>query len=164
MSDISLARNEIVHVFLQTGMQWLMWVDSDIVFQVDDWNLLWEGDEDIVTAEYARKIPGLKPAAYGLGFTRVHRSVFVAIEDLHNEDTVTETAQRYYMGGAMKVNFHPCGASGDNRWLGEDRGFFTLAAMAGCTHRLETRTRLKHVGHIEFGYPNQMEVFDNGAN
>jgi len=155
VSDLPLARNHVVKRFLKSTCDWLMMIDSDIIFGDEDWEYLWEGDEDIVTASYARKIPGAKPCDYGLGFTRVHRRVFAAINELRNENG-TEMASRFYMEGETWTNFFPCGVTGDSRWLGEDRGFFTLCQLSGSSHRLEQRTRLQHVGSFIYGYPNQI--------
>jgi hypothetical protein len=154
ISDIALARNIIVNQFLKSDCDWLMMIDSDIIFSEDDWQLLWEGDESIVTAPYARKIPGKEPASFGLGFTRVHRNVFNAIDELKNRDGA-EYAGRFYMDGQTYVNYFPVGPTGDSRWLGEDRGFFTLCMMAELNYRLETRCRLRHVGYFIYGYPQQ---------
>lgn len=154
ISDIALARNIITQRFKLSDCDWFMMIDSDIIFTDQDWDYLWQGSEDIVTAPYARKIPGTSPANYGLGFTRVHRRVFDAIDNLKNDDGA-EYASRFYMDGAMHVNYFPGGVTGDSRWLGEDRGFFTLCAMAQLDHRLETRCQLRHVGSFVYGYPDQ---------
>lgn len=156
MSNISLARNELAHIFLhKTEYEWCMMLDSDIVFTREDWELLWEGDEDVVTAEYAKKILGQPPAKFGLGFTRVHRSVFEKINALQTPEG-TEYAGRFYHKGAMMTNFFPNGPTGESRWLSEDHGFFMLCAMTDVKPRLETRTKLKHVGSIEYCYPDQL--------
>lgn len=159
LSEIALARNVITQRFKQSDCDWFMMIDSDIVFSEDDWNYLWEGSEDVVTASYARKIPGKSPANYGLGFTRVHRRVFDKIDNLMNESGTMEIAARFYMDGAMHVNYFPGGVTGDSRWLGEDRAFFTLCQIAEIEHRLETRCQLQHVGSFLYGYPDQ----SNGA-
>jgi hypothetical protein len=155
-SDVALARNLIVTRFLSSDFDWLMWVDSDIRFTLDDWHLLWEGDEALVTAPYARKIPGCSPSLYGLGFTRVHRSVYERIADLRKEDG-SEYCGRFYLDGEMHLHCHPVGTTQDDRWLGEDRGFFMLAQLADVNHRLETRTQLRHAGYFEYGYPEQCD-------
>lgn len=156
-SDIGDARNFLAHDFVENCPQydWLVWIDSDIIFTREDWELLFEGDEDIVCAQYSRKILGLPPVSFGLGFTRVHRSVYEKIKDLMREDG-TENAQRYYSDGAMRVNYHPTGATGDHRYVREDRGFFLLATMTDAKCREETRTRLRHVGSFEYHYPDQI--------
>ena len=155
-SDPCLARNMIAHKIVEhSHFEWLVWVDSDIIFSVDDWMKLWEGTEDLVTSPYAKKFLGMEATKYGLGFTRVHRSVFDRIKNLQNDDG-SEMAQRFYMIGEMFVNYHPVGVTGDSRYHGEDRGFFLLASLANVAHRLEDRTRLRHVGPFEFGYPDQI--------
>ena len=62
ISNISGARNKIAHIFMEhTEYEWFMMIDSDIVFTPNDWELLWEGDEDVVIAAYAKKIIGERP-------------------------------------------------------------------------------------------------------
>jgi hypothetical protein len=158
ISDIALARNLVTHQFMKSSCDWFMMVDADIIFSDQDFEYLWTGDDEIVTAPYARKIPGASPANFGLGFTRVHRRVFEMINNLQRDDG-SEWANRFYMDGEIYTNFYPNGVTGDSRWLGEDRAFFTLCAMTGIPYRMETRCRLRHVGLFMYGYPNQ----DNGA-
>jgi hypothetical protein len=160
MSNISLARNELAHIFMEKSpikYDWMMMIDSDIVFTTADWLLLWEGDEDIVTADYSKKIIGERPVSFGLGFTRVHRRVLEKIKDLKKEDG-TEYAQRFYHKGEMMINYFPNGANPDGRWLSEDHGFFVLASLTDVKPRVEKRTRLLHVGSFEYGYPDQLPV------
>jgi hypothetical protein len=154
ISDVALARNIVAHRFMKSDCEWWMFVDSDIYFTDLDWQFLWEGDEDIVTAPYARKIPGVAPCEFGLGFTRVHRRVFEAIERLET-DNGSEMAQRFYLDGEIHTHFFPNGVSGDSRWHGEDRGFFILCALTGTPYRIEKRCRLGHGGRFVYGYPNQ---------
>lgn len=160
MSNIALARNEIAHLFVEkfTNYEWLMMVDSDTGFTADDWRLLWEGEEEIVVAEYARKVIGEKPVQFGLGFTRVHRNVFSKIKELKTEDG-QERVNRFYHKGNMMVDYYPNGAIQSGRWIGEDQGFFMWAALTESSVRIETRTKLKHVGRFEYGYPDQIAGF-----
>jgi hypothetical protein len=154
ISDIALARNIIVHKFLKSECDMLMMIDSDIIFSEQDFDYLMESKESIATAPYARKIPGMAPALFGLGFTLVHRSVFQAIDDLTG-DSGQEIAAKFYLDGEIHTNYFPVGVTGDSRWLGEDRAFFTLCAMTGIKYTMETRCRLQHVGSFNYGYPNQ---------
>lgn len=52
----------------------------------------------------------------------------------------------YFPTGPMLSQFVPTA-----QWKGEDHGFFTLCHMAGIIPRIETRTRLTHIGRK--GYP-----------
>lgn len=158
ISEPHLARNLVTHKFLKSDCDWFQLIDSDIIFSAQDWDYLWEGDETIVTAPYARKIPGKSPAMFGLGFTRVHRSAFHAMDELTKEDG-SPFVEQFYMDGEMMSHYYPGGVTGDSRWLGEDRGFFTLCAMAKIPYRMETRCQLQHVGSFLYGYPHQ----DNGC-
>lgn len=156
-SSIALARNEITHMFVEKmpNYEWLMWIDADTRFTPRDWQLLWEGDDKlIVCAEYARKFLGMSPVQFGLGFTRVHRSVYEKIKalTLDGEDRV----RRFYHKGEMMVDYHPNGALGEGRWIGEDQGFFMWAAACEIPTRLETRTRLVHAGSFGYEYPQQI--------
>ena len=158
ISNISGARNKIAHIFMEhTEYEWFMMIDSDIVFNPQDWELLWEGDEDVVIAAYAKKIIGERPTDCGAGFARVHRSVFQRIKDMLKEDG-SELAQRYYENGEMMINYFPTGPNMDALWLGEDYSFWSMCAMANVKPRFENRTRLRHVGYFEYGYPNQLTV------
>lgn len=154
ISEIALARNIIVHKFLKSECEWLMMIDSDIIFSEQDLQYLMDSPELIATAPYARKIPGKAPALFGLGFTLVNRKVFEAIDQLTNDDG-QEFAARFYMDGEIHVNYFPNGVTGDSRWLGEDRAFFTLCAMTGIKYTMENRCRLQHVGTFVYGYPYQ---------
>lgn len=161
-SNISDARDNLAHQFLTKypACDWSMWIDSDIVFTLQDWELLWEqqSDEKIVVAEYAKKLIGQPPAKFGFGFVRIHRSVFESINALTNEDG-TETALRYYSNSQMLTHFFVNGVTGDSRRLAEDHGFFGLCAQAQIPYRVETRTKLRHVGTLEYGYPDQLPGF-----
>lgn len=159
MSDVALARNELCHVFVEkTDYDWLMMIDSDTTFTVQDWALLWEGPELVVCAEYARKIVGEPPVKFGLGFTRVHRSVFEKIKALDTEDG-QERAQRFYHKREIYVNYFPNGVTSEGRVVREDAGFFMLVSLTEVSARLEQRTRLGHVGPMKFGYPDQVEGY-----
>lgn len=168
MSDIALARNHIANKFLNhyKEFDWMMMLDSDIEFQRSDVELLWEGDEDIVTAEYSKKKLGEAPAQFGLGFTRIHRSVFERIADLQMDDG-SEMVPRFYHLGEMFVAYHTSGPNADARWIGEDKSLFAWASRTTATYRLETRTRLQHIGSFAYNYPIQIPEYEDknqGAN
>ncbi len=161
-SDPGLARTKIAHVFVEKAVEfdWIMMIDDDMIFTPEDWELLWEGDELIVCADYSKKFLGQRPTGTGLGFTRVHRSVFEKLKELKREDG-SEMLERFYMEGEMMVDYFPSGTRlMPSRRLGEDQGFFMLCSMVTESMRWEKRTRLGHVGRFEFGYPNQIPGYE----
>jgi hypothetical protein len=152
----------------------------------------------LVNAEYCYKDDELRPVKFGMGFTRIHRSVFRTLEALkHPENPLASQYEdvlkrleafggdddipmidadilevlrrsrpdpgggpRLYQvtyKGKLCTDFFPSGPlisqfvpSGE--WKGEDHGFFTLAMLAGIVPRIETRTRLTHIGSKGFHY------------
>jgi hypothetical protein len=154
--EIALARSDIAHRFVEkyTSYDWLMFIDSDTGFSLDDWRYLWEGDEDIVIASYAKKFLGEPHNEFGLGFTRIHRRVFEQLKELKTEEG-EEKLPRFFHKGEMKVHYFPSGAF-NSRWTGEDTGFFMWAAYTDAKVRLEKRTKLKHFGRLAYQYPEQI--------
>ena len=56
------------------------------------------GPERIVIAPYARKVLGMAPTGFGMGFCRIHRSVFQMLDGLVDENG-EEQLGRYYIEG-----------------------------------------------------------------
>lgn len=179
-SHPSLVRNIIADNFLRSDFKWLVCLDSDIYFSVRDWEYLMEptvqatdpepsrlelgGAQEnaptqwadaLVSAEYAYKRDTFEPVKLGLGFTRIHRSVFETLINMKTGDG----RQALWMGqkdGRKFYDFYPDGAYlstivPSSEWKGEDHGFFTMCMLAGIIPRIETRTRLTHIGRK--GYP-----------
>lgn len=253
-SHVGLARNLIAGQFLQSNYEWLICVDSDIVFTRGDLQLLLqpcdreavyfedsdENDPDIrsgaigppaprptrigiaqstdradlnsktiaaadvlVCAEYSFKDDSLNPVKLGMGFVRIHRSVFRTLEALKHDGGPTIEVGRQCLEqvreGRSRMLSDPAGDPGefldaiDNlilsvddkagqprlwqtswkgrmyydyfpsgpimsqfvptaEWKGEDHGFFTLCMLAGIIPRIETRTRLIHMGRKAYPY------------
>lgn len=154
----------------------------------------------VVAAEYSYKNDELRPVKDGMGFVRIHRSVFHYLTELTHDggptvevrrdvldrikealkkvkypddfadmaedlrllvDTVEDKAgtPRLWQAawqGRHFYDFFPCGPILSQfvpcaEWMGEDKGFFTLCRLAGIVPRIETRTRLMHIGRK--GYP-----------
>lgn len=111
----------------------------------------------VVTADYSKKdLVRRGIAKYGLGFARVHRSVFGTLK----EKSVTSDGQSLVPSARFQSimfdDYFPRGVQGMGDWLGEDNGFFTLCGMAGIPVRRETRTRLVHWGRVGFGYEPEL--------
>lgn len=156
---IQLARNELAHRFMNgTKCEWLMSIDADIRFRREDWQLLWEGDEDIVSAEYSYKYLHMPaPVQLGLGFTRIHRSVFERIAKLRTDDG-QDMARRFYHKGEVMVDYFAQHVSSEGRFRPEDHGFFMWAHCVEASIRMEDRTHLGHVGQFCFEYPDQISA------
>jgi glycosyltransferase involved in cell wall biosynthesis len=157
-SNVAFARNLQAAAFLQSPFEWLLSIDADIQFSRPDMELLYEGDELIVCAEYAKKdLSANAPAQFGFGFTRIHRSVFGQLTEL-TIDTTEHGPQAPMVGTFVwedKVisDFFPTGpARGGVKWMGEDHGFFHLVQYAGIKPRIEKRTQLVHWGRMGFRY------------
>jgi hypothetical protein len=104
----------------------------------------------IVCAEYARKSEGAPPARLGLGFARIHRSVFAALDALNLESGEARIDAFMYEGCHI-ADYFISGCS-EHRWLGEDTGFFSLCRMAGIHPRVEQRCNLEHIGKKAWPY------------
>ena len=163
----ALARNLCVNGFLRSPYEWLFFWDDDIGASPDDYAIVMDwardapppldqelhdaatlaGDAKIplmVAAEYARKSEGAPPARLGLGFARIHRSVFGLLDALNLESGEARIDSFQYQGH-MVADYFLSGCS-EHRWLGEDTGFFSLCRLAGVHPRVEQRCKLDHVG------------------
>lgn len=156
-SNIAECRNSIAHYFLtRTDFDTLFFLDSDIAFSARDFLYVLEGSEQVVIAPYARKIMGREPTAFGMGFCRIHRSVFDALNAMDDGEGGEGLGRYYLEGQGVATHFFYTGASTDARWFGEDTGFWHFCAMSGITQRLEKRTRLGHIGTYVYGWPDQL--------
>lgn len=163
-SSISSARDYVAHYFLtRTRCEWLVWIDADITFSRDDWAYLMEqqGGELAVCAEYMKKTQDLSPqvANFGLGFARVHRSVYEQLDELTTEDGAPRMLRyrsrvelRGQTGIEEFVEYHPIGVHPDGSRRNEDHGFWLMVRLAGLPLRKETRTKLGHTGPYTWWY------------
>jgi hypothetical protein len=154
-SNVAAVRNVIAEKFMtQTECDWLMMIDDDIGFTCQDWDYVWEeqGNELAVCAEYLQKIDGQRIVAkLGLGFARVHRSVFMALQELSTADGTPWVHQAYY-AGCLLWDYFPQGATSEGTYRQEDHGFWQLVRLAGVAVRVERRTHLEHSGRSSWRY------------
>lgn len=166
-SSISTARDYVVHYFLtRTTCDWLVWIDSDISFSLQDWDYLLEDDagELAVCAEYMKKTQDLsvQVANFGLGFARVHRSVYEKLDGLTDESgapRVSRYRSRVEIRGEHSieefVEYHPIGIHLDGSRRNEDHGFWLLVSLCAVPVRKETRTKLGHTGDYTWWYDKE---------
>lgn len=116
-----------------------------------------KGQALIVNAEYSRKVETQDPVRFGLGFTRVHRSVFDLLEAATDDDGKPRVGH-YEWRGRTIADLFPNGVGFDGQWKGEDQGFFHLCRLCGIRPRIEQRTNLQHVGRKVFTYLKPTDV------
>jgi hypothetical protein len=175
--DVRLARNILTHRFKMSEMQWMVFIDADIEFTPLDFALLMdyrldnpveppdrglvenatvmhvEGSEwpaILSTAEYSRKVDTMDPVRFGLGFTRIHRSVFDRLDAMNNDDGSAKLDSFPYQG-QMITDYYLSGCL-THHWYGEDQGFFELVKLAGITPKIEQRCGLVHWGRKAYPY------------
>jgi hypothetical protein len=166
-SSVSTARDTVVHYFRsRTDLEWFVWVDSDIGFSRQDWAYLMENQDGelAVCAEYLKKTQdlSLQVANFGLGFARIHRSVFDQLELLTRDDGEPRLLRyrgRLYINGEWHIEemteFHPVGVHPDGSRRNEDHGFWLMVMLAKIKTRIETRTKLGHTGDYTWYYDKE---------
>lgn len=154
-SNIGAVRNMIAHQFMsKSDLEWLVMIDDDIGFGLEDWDLLWEdhGGELAVVAEYLQKIDGERRVAhFGCGFCRVHRRVFELLTQLTGHDGAPWVSQGIY-SGVLLWEYFPQGVNAAGEYRQEDHGFWQLVRATEVPVRIETRTRLIHSGRSSWIY------------
>lgn len=172
---IGLARNLLIAGFLSLKeFQWIVFIDSDIGFSANDFNILMDypipgdrymrlerNDPDttvdadghalIVTAEYSKKLLSSEPAKFGLGFTRIKKDVFEIMIKAVDENGNKRIGDFVHKNDVVN-HFFPEGPGFGHNWFGEDTGFFHLARLCGIRPRIEQRCQLLHVGSIAYPY------------
>lgn len=112
-----------------------------------------KGQALIVCAEYSRKVETGDPARFGLGFCRIHRSVFDLLEAAVTDPPESRPRVGTYSArGAVIHDFFPRGPGLNGHWFGEDTGFFHLCRVCSIVPRIEQRTDLIHIGRKAFPY------------
>lgn len=156
---VTVARDMVLHGFLQGDADKLFWIDSDMVWEPDAFLRLVHASTlvDVVGATYKRKIQGgswlLKADGFtageqnlfpvrgmGLGFTIVDRSVIKKLAD---------QAPKALDGGVeMAAVFRVDIVDGKRR--GEDMAFFADVRAAGYEVWLDASIRLGHMGECNY--------------
>jgi hypothetical protein len=161
-SIITMARSQVVHRFLQGNKKRLFWIDSDIMWEPEDFLRLLglSTHMDVVSAAYPLKTEDRKAFVIrhpdpskitlnpygcvkidgtGLGFTVVSRA---AIEKLvATKPTVLNQASGERVADVFRVD------SFDGLLRGEDIAFFDDLRALGYDFWLDPTVELGHVGH-----------------
>lgn len=172
-SLVTRARNKVVHNFLtRTEAPYLLFIDSDILYQPNDIITLRNNNKPICGGIYFKKKLPYAPVCNrslgeegkfhkmletGTGFLMIHREVFETIaknEPEHhyvNEgDEESGTYYDYFRTGVI-----------EGRYLSEDYYFCHLARKYGYDIWLDTTIYVKHVGKATYPF-NDYDLL-NGA-
>jgi hypothetical protein len=171
-SLVTRARNKIVKEFLASKMEYLVFVDSDIIFNAKQLNKLRKHQKGIVGGVYLKKKLPYSPVANGFvrrcddglmvmreigtGFMMVHRSVFEAMIDkfdlVYRPDS-DEDEGNYY--DFFKVGkFEGENVNSDGRYLSEDYYFCIMARELGYEIFYDPNILVGHAGHAVFPFPD----------
>lgn len=169
-SAIGRARNTLTARFLKSDCTDLLFIDSDLVFDMGHINRILSHKEDLVGGSYFKKnedsadlvcngldtpMPcredGLQEVKYvGTGFMKISRRVFETIIAEKGDElwyTSDCTKEREYDFWKMGVYQYP---DGTRRWLSEDWMLCALWKECGGQVWMDTRTILGHSGNIVF--------------
>lgn len=159
-SHPSRGRNRAAKLFLDTDCEYLLFIDSDIIFEEKDLLRLEESDEPLIGGTYflkqreivpcANALPGtaikmtgekIEVKRTGTGFMRIHRSVFEALK--------TVVPEYRNMSPSPQWDFFGSGVI-DGEWLSEDWYFCDMARKVGIRTILDTGILLRHEGAIHY--------------
>jgi hypothetical protein len=167
---IDQARSQIASDALADGFDELLWIDSDVVFDVDDVRRLREHDVPIVCGIYPKKnsralschlLPDTRTVRFGThgglleiryaatGFLLTRREVY---DGIARHEQLPVCNQRF--STPVVPYFLPLLVpDGDGTWyLGEDFAFCERARRSGFTILADTRIKLGHVGSYRYSW------------
>ncbi|GAA4797628.1 hypothetical protein GCM10023200_37330 [Actinomycetospora chlora] len=167
---IDQARSQIASDALADGFDELLWIDSDVVFDVDDVRRLREHDVPIVCGIYPKKnsralschlLPDTRTVRFGThgglleiryaatGFLLTRREVY---DGIARHEQLPVCNQRF--STPVVPYFLPLLIpDGDGTWyLGEDFAFCERARRSGFTILADTRIKLGHVGSYRYSW------------
>jgi hypothetical protein len=173
-SLVTRARNNVVHTFLQTKIPWLLFLDTDLIFDADAIKRLlsWGPEYPLVGGCYPKKkvgpaewvtnaLPGVGPrpdglqevAEIGTGMLRVHRSVFAALREAYPQLRYQCDANRDIRYDFFPVGTWKTGDMAEARYLSEDWYICQLARAIGYRVYADTKVTARHVGVVAYPFP-----------
>ena len=165
---IDFARSVMASKALDDGFEHLVWIDSDVEFDIDDVAKLVKHEIPVISGIYPKKgnraiasnlLPGTKQIVFGerggvieiayaaAGFLYAHRRVYEAIAralSVCNES----------FGKPFVPYFMPMIHERDGKpwYLGEDFAFSERVRQAGFRVHADTTIRLRHYGRYGYGW------------
>ena len=169
-ADLADNRNKVVRLFLNSRVEWLLFVDTDMVWEPEDWARLRDsadpGTAPYVSATYMVANEPPKPcaavfladgfhtlnltedspelqgvSAVGSGFSLIHRGVFLKTADVEND-------HEWYEHGRRAPN---------GQTLPEDYAFCSRVGEAGIPIHLNTKVRVGHIKPKVIGWKEYMD-------
>jgi len=167
---IDAARNQMANDALAQGFDELMWIDSDIVFDPDDVDILRQHDYPLVCGLYPKKgvrqfacdfLPGTRQVLFGtrgdllevrycgFGFVLTRRVLYETMQQKLGLPVCNQQFQ-----SPVVPYFTPLIAGeGEDAWcLGEDYSFCERARRCGFRVMADTTLRLWHAGTYLYGW------------
>lgn len=176
-SHIDRGRNKLANLFMATPYNWLLFIDSDVVFDAKDVARLWQhgmNGQKLVCGPYALKgvvpqfavniVAGTKPTEHGLvdcyhsgtGFMLIHRSVFEAMEAKGIAEEYNLGSNEAKQGGRTTARaYFKSGVreypEAGKLWLSEDYMFcHEWRTVCGGSVMVDRTIKLGHVGALQF--------------
>lgn len=167
-ANVDMVRSQMATDALAAGYQWLMWIDSDIGFLVDDVARLHAHCLPAVAGVYVKKgkrelachfYPETETVVFGeqgglmkvrfaaTGFLLTHRDVYRAVQQACELPVCNRQFQRPLVPYFMPMVL----AEPDGDWyLGDDYAFGQRLFQAGIESWVDTTIRLQHYGRIGY--------------
>lgn len=178
---VSIARNKISHIFLQSDAPRILWIDGDVSFAIAHVDALWERDVPIIGGFYSHKSPDalrwsarsagkdadesglVEVNAIGTGFLMIKREVFDSMkagvpEDDFVEDWADGKGERKHAYFQERVICDASAGFDKPTLLTEDWYFAYRARQLGYGVFGDTSVIVNHwEGGVSFPLASQME-------
>ena len=161
-SLIPRARNNLVAEFLQTDFDYLMFIDADIEFSVNDVNLLWELNAEVSVGAYRMKQDGSPLTVWrngkldniegetepfecdfaGTGFMLIQRAVIEKMQLAYPQTKYEEKGEKYALFDTCII---------EDTYLSEDYTFCKRFRSFGGKIICHPQVSLKHWGLKAYG-------------
>ncbi len=169
-SAIDVARNRMATAAFADGFEETFWIDSDVVFDPDDVELVRSHQKPLVCGIYPKKSQrelaaqfeegtekllfgkggGLIPLeGAGAGFLHVRREVYQSILETYKLELCNKNESE-----PLYPFFQPMVVEGEDgpQYKAEDLAFCERARQAGYILEADTTIRLYHIGSFEYGW------------